>query len=104
VTDQLQKTAMVYAAGTGHPECVGALLDGGVDVNARYKHQLTALMWAAASGSLPTVELLLQRGADVSARDDRGKTALDIATDERQTEIARRLSAGSGSQGASTGP
>jgi hypothetical protein len=61
-------------------------------------------MWAAASGSLPTVELLLQRGADAQARDDRGKTALDIATDERQTEIARRLSAGSGDQGASTGP
>jgi ankyrin repeat protein len=75
-----------------------------VEVNARYKHQLTALMWAAASGSLPTVELLLQRGADAQARDDRGKTALDIATDERQAEIVRRLSAASGNQGASAGP
>ena len=102
--DQVDKTAMVYAAGAGHADCVGVLLDAGVDVNARYRHQLTALMWAAASGSLPTVDLLLQRGADVEARDDRGKRAVDIATDEHQSDIVRRLTAGSGSQGASTGP
>ena len=51
--DQVDKTAMVYAAGAGHADCVGVLLDAGVDINARYRHQLTALMWAAASGAFP---------------------------------------------------
>ena len=85
------------------------LLDGlrqinRMKVDAVQRNNQNALMWAAASGSLPTVELLLQRGADASARDDRGKTALDIATDEHQPEIASRLRAGSGNQGDSAGP
>jgi len=56
-----------------------ALLDAGVQANARYDNDLTALMWAAAYGHDATVALLVERGADANARDNRGKTALDMA-------------------------
>jgi ankyrin repeat protein len=50
-------------------------------------------MWAAAYGKVDTVKRLLARGADVAARDDRGKTALVIALEERQPEVAAVLRA-----------
>jgi hypothetical protein len=62
-------------------------------VNARYAHNATALMWAAAYGKAENVERLLARGADMAARDDRGKTALAIAIEQSQDEVAGLLRA-----------
>ena len=45
--DVLVTDPMVYAAARGYGRMVGALLDAGVDVNARYGNALTALIWAA---------------------------------------------------------
>jgi ankyrin repeat protein len=69
------------------------LLDRGIDVNARYRHDLTALMWAAGYGKVQTVRRLLERGADRTLRDDRGKTAADIARDGRHEDVVRLLDA-----------
>ena len=67
-------------------EQILALLDAGVDPNARYRADLTALMWAAgypditsAEAALRTLKLLLSRGAKVDLVDDRGRDALMIA-------------------------
>lgn len=86
--DQLGKTAMVYAAGTGCEAAVVALLARGVDVNARYRHALTALMWAAGAGHADAVRALLARGADAGLTDDRGKRAEDIAREADHADIA----------------
>jgi hypothetical protein len=48
-------------------------------------------MWAAAYGHVETVKLLLARGADAGAADNRGKTALGVATEERQAAVADLL-------------
>ncbi len=53
----------------------------------------TALMWAAAYGHVETVKLLLARGADAGATDNRGKTALNVATEEQQAAVAELLRA-----------
>ena len=40
---RMKKTAVLYAAANGHAQVLGALLEHGVDVNARYDNDLTAL-------------------------------------------------------------
>jgi ankyrin repeat protein len=89
--DRLQKNAMTYAAGQGHTEIVTMLLKTGVDPNAVYAHNLTALMWAAGYGRNETVRVLLQAGARTELKDDRGKTALDIAREEKHGDTQKLL-------------
>ena len=85
--DRLHKPAIVYAAGQGHAEAVGLLLDQGVPIDGIYDNQLTALMWAAGQGSVATTRLLLARGARTSLRDDRGLSAADIARQAGHAEV-----------------
>src|SRR4029450_5837345 len=81
--DNTNKAAIVYAAGRGFPSVVRVFLDHGVDVNARYGHDLTVLMWAAGHSEEAGVNdvaeemtLFLDRGAHIDDQDDRGRTAL----------------------------
>jgi uncharacterized protein len=90
-TDRVKKTAMVYAAGSGHSSAVAALLDAGVPVDERYDADLTALMWAAGNGSEETVRLLLSRGANASLKDERGKTALTVAREGNFEAVVKLL-------------
>eukprot|EP00667_Euglena_gracilis_P001021 EG_transcript_1021 len=58
-----------------HTECVGALLEVGMDVNARHPQTgETVLMCAAATGNADTVRLLQARGARADLRDSQGFT------------------------------
>jgi len=89
--DQINKTALLYAASAGQVDAMDLLLDRGIDVNARYKHDLTVLMWAAGYGKAASVKRLLERGADPVLKDDRGKTAADIARENRHTQVVELL-------------
>ena len=96
--DATGKSVIVYAAARGAAPLVEALLDAGVEVNARYRADLTALMWAAghtddtaAEAGLRTVKLLLSRGAKVDLVDDRGRNALMIASGQNHAAIAQAL-------------
>ena len=96
--DATGKSVIVYAAARGAAPLVEALLDAGVEVNARYRADLTALMWAAghtddtaAEAGLRTVKLLLSRGAKVDLVDDRGRNALMIASGQNHAAIAQTL-------------
>ena len=62
--------AVVECAGLREREMLFALLDAGVDVNARRHDGATALHQAAIDGDGELVEALLQRGADLSLRDN----------------------------------
>lgn len=56
-----------------------ALLDSGVDVNARDRGGRTALHLAAVLGQAEVARYLLSRGADINAKDAAGRTPLMLA-------------------------
>jgi ankyrin repeat protein len=91
--DRLMKNAMIYAAGEGRTEVVRLFIAKGVNPNALYEHELTALMWAAGGGHMETVRLLLDAGATTGLKDDRGKTAADIAREQKYEDLAKHIEA-----------
>jgi len=70
---------------------VKALLDKGVDVDARDERGATALLYALAHASLPVIKELLRRGADVNAADRFGDTPLLIAVGRQLQPIVKEL-------------
>lgn len=76
----------------GDLAAVTALLDKGVDVNAKFRYGTTALFKAAERGHVSVVKLLLDRGADVSVKDTfYGATAMTWALNNKHTEVVRAL-------------
>src|SRR5580765_7781162 len=57
------------AARKGDAAAVKALLDTGVDVNAKTRYGATALSYACDKGHVEVVKLLIERGADVNSND-----------------------------------
>jgi ankyrin repeat protein len=49
---------------------------------------VTPLHWAARKGYKEVVELLIAKGADLNAKTKNGNTALDLAIQYNQSEIA----------------
>ncbi|MGD2153511.1 MAG: TonB family protein [Gemmatimonadales bacterium] len=83
--------ALLTAAGEGRVDDVRALLDGGVDVNARNDDGWTPLLYAALGGHPDVVALLLEYGADVNASNDVGWTPLIGAAMSGRAEVVRVL-------------
>ncbi|XP_037674232.1 ankyrin repeat and LEM domain-containing protein 1 [Choloepus didactylus] len=71
--------------------CLGALLRGGGDPNARSAEGLTPLHVAAAWGCRRGLQLLLSQGADPALRDQDGLRALDLAVDQGHQDCASLL-------------
>ncbi|MDQ3665594.1 MAG: ankyrin repeat domain-containing protein [Acidobacteriota bacterium] len=68
------------AARQGDAAAVGAWLDKGADVNAKFRYGTTALFKAAERGHTEVVKVLLARGADASVKDTfYGATAMTWA-------------------------
>lgn len=87
------------AARKGDAAALAKFLDGGGDVNTKWRYDQTALLIAASRGHVEAVKLLLDRGANVNVKDTfYGLTPLSAATspvtpiDEKHTaEIVRML-------------
>ena len=82
---------LVAAATDGHTDVVKYLLDQGADVDERgmrIHSWYTALHWAAYGGHAETVKCLLDHGADSSLKNSDGKTARQIALQQRHPEVA----------------
>ena len=57
------------AARAGNAAEVKRVLDGGVDVNTKFRYNRTALSFAADRGHVEVVKLLIERGADLNVKD-----------------------------------
>ncbi|HEX8634643.1 MAG TPA: ankyrin repeat domain-containing protein [Pyrinomonadaceae bacterium] len=83
------------AARKGDVAAVKALLDRGVDVNAKFRYGATALSYASDKGHLEVVKLLLERKADVNVKDTfYGATPLIWAAQKGHAKIVEALLAG----------
>ena len=82
---------LVDAAARQDMQAVRALIDQGVDVNARRADGATALIWAAHWDDREAVALLLGNGADVNAADDHGVTPLMRASENASSEMVEAL-------------
>ena len=78
------------ATKSGNIESVKQYLDAGAIVNAKDEDGWIALHYAALEGHKDIVELLIDKGADVNAKNS-GKTSLDWAIINDETEIADLL-------------
>jgi ankyrin repeat protein len=86
--DNLQRTALHWAALRGSTAAVKTLLDLGADINAGTDSGWTALHRAVRQGHQETAQLLIDRGADLAARNSSGQTPLDLLPDEMQLKIS----------------
>ncbi|KAM4887317.1 KN motif and ankyrin repeat domain-containing protein 3 isoform 2-T2 [Thomomys bottae] len=89
---QTGQTALMLAITHGRQDMVAALLECGADVNTQDADGATALMCASEYGRLDTVRLLLaQPGCDPAILDNEGTSALAIALEAEQDEVAALL-------------
>lgn len=68
-----------------------ALIERGADVNAVNAEGVSALMIAAARGNMPMLGLLLEAGADPDLKSKQGKTAIDIAQENRNPDAVKSI-------------
>ncbi|MBK6907480.1 MAG: ankyrin repeat domain-containing protein [Rhodocyclaceae bacterium] len=64
---------------TGRAIEVAALLQAGVDPEARDSNHLTGLIWAGRKGHIDVARVFLQFGANINNKDKRGRTSLSHA-------------------------
>jgi ankyrin repeat protein len=79
------------AAANGDALAVRALLDAGAPVDAETRDGVTPLMCAAAWGYIDVARILIERGADINHVANRGDTALDIAEEKCEAQMASFL-------------
>jgi hypothetical protein len=88
----LTASALARVVRLGDAEATRLLLDRGADPNAKGSSGWTPLMAATiAEKSTATVKVLLEKGARVDARDDAGRTALDWALLQGESETSRLI-------------
>ncbi|XP_066208405.1 KN motif and ankyrin repeat domain-containing protein 3 isoform X2 [Saccopteryx leptura] len=91
---QTGQTALMLAITHGQQDMVAALLACGADVNIQDADGATALMCASEYGRLETVQLLLaQPACDPALLDNEGTSALAMALEAEQDEVAALLHA-----------
>ena len=87
----LGDNCLLGASTEGYIKIVQALLEAGVDVNARIPDGKTALMLASQKGHAGVVQALLEAGADVNKLGPNSGTALMIASEKGHIKILKAL-------------
>jgi ankyrin repeat protein len=91
-TDELGRTALMFAGYNGHNDVVNALIENEADVNLENDEGRTSLMFAASGPFSETVSLLLENGADVNRSDAVEEwTPLMYAAAEGNSEVVELL-------------
>jgi ankyrin repeat protein len=98
----LTRAAALLSPPTADARVVKALLERGVDANAREPKGNSLVMLAASSDAMPleTVKALIERGADVNAKNPDGRTALDFAKIRGANPVADMLAKAGAKEGA----
>ncbi|XP_047322365.1 ankyrin repeat domain-containing protein 2B-like isoform X2 [Impatiens glandulifera] len=89
--DSEGRTALHFACGYGEVKCAKVLLEAGAVVDALDKNKNSALHYASGYGKKDCVVLLLKNGAAVTLQNMDGKTPLDVANLNNQTEVLTLL-------------
>jgi hypothetical protein len=84
-------TAFLYAAHAGKAEVADYLARHGANISAQDKDGDNALIPPASHGYMRTVRLLLTLKIDRNHKNRAGKTALDSARENKQTEVVKLL-------------
>jgi len=80
------------AARKGDAMAIHALLEAGVNVNAKWRYETTALLMACRNGHVEAVKVLLENGAEVNVKDSfYGTTPLSSAAAKGNAEIVLLL-------------
>jgi ankyrin repeat protein len=88
LSDRDGNTPLIEASMGCGVRSAAALVKYGALVNTDASDQRTALIWAVEGGCEPIVKLLLkQKGLNLDHRDSMGRSALDYALKEAQTEV-----------------
>ncbi|HWB59204.1 MAG TPA: ankyrin repeat domain-containing protein, partial [Chthoniobacteraceae bacterium] len=90
-SDESDKAPLHWAAEFGHKDVAQALLDCGVDINARTSGGDTPLHLAAEFGNEEMVEFLAGNGASIDAVDYTGLTPLITAARKNRLDVVKFL-------------
>ena len=74
-----------------HPSVIQTLLDAGSDVNGKVHGQTPLHIAAERNDNQLVIQALLDAGADINAKDNVGRTPLEVAKDERNSEAIKLL-------------
>ncbi|XP_063595002.1 ankyrin-2-like [Penaeus indicus] len=89
--DECKTTPLHLAAQEGHADIVEALINYGVNIDARDKSGRTPLFMAALNGHLGVAEALIRRGAKVTALTFQNRTALHQAAQSGSLSVTQML-------------
>ncbi|XP_069699636.1 uncharacterized protein [Periplaneta americana] len=91
IRDNMDNTALSYAARHGHVQTVTLLIDRGADCNLRNKDGDSPIFLAAQNGHVEVVRLLIDRGIDVNACNQHGENLLFTAAKHGDVELTTFL-------------
>uniref|UniRef100_K7G262 Uncharacterized protein n=1 Tax=Pelodiscus sinensis TaxID=13735 RepID=K7G262_PELSI len=80
-------TPLHEASIAGFYKTANELLKAGADVNCKGSEQVTPIQDAVKEGHYEVAELLLWYGADPLLKNEKGKCALDEATDQHMRKL-----------------
>uniref|UniRef100_A0A7S1N8J9 Uncharacterized protein n=1 Tax=Eutreptiella gymnastica TaxID=73025 RepID=A0A7S1N8J9_9EUGL len=91
VDGQFGSTALHWAVHYGREAIARELLSKGANPNVGNAYQATALHWACKTGSKSLVKLMIDHNGDVNLKTINNDSPLDIATEQRATEVINFL-------------
>lgn len=83
--DEMQATALHWAAAYNHSEAIEALLNGGAKINAGDGKDSTPLQWAVMMGGTDAVRILMQKKASARRTNIDGTSAIEMVFMDRGT-------------------
>jgi len=90
-TDELKKTALMYAADSGSEEIIKFLIENNADLTKENKFGQNALSYAIHNKNQKIFNLLVAKGADKNFQNNTGKTELMLACENNNIEIVEFL-------------
>lgn len=89
--NNLDRTALHWAAANGHLNIVQILLQAKADVSFVDKYGMTALMWAACNGHVVIVEALMKAGAVATVVNRQGLNAVHCAAMNAHDDVINSI-------------